>query len=61
MQVTTLNTQLGLSSEIVDWYRDATSVPFGHLLIVLSPRQTVDYHIEQTVYPFRQKFIFPNV
>ena len=38
MQVTTLSTQLGLGSEIVDWYRDATSVPFGHLLIDLSPR-----------------------
>ena len=38
MQVTTLGTQLGLGSELVDWYRDATSVPFGHLLIDLSPR-----------------------
>ena len=38
MQVTTLSTQLGLGSEVVDWYRDATSVPFGHLLIDLSPR-----------------------
>ena len=38
MQLTTLSTQLGLSSELVDWYRDATSVPFGHLLIDLSPR-----------------------
>ena len=38
MQLTTLSTQLGLGSELVDWYRDATSVPFGHLLIDLSPR-----------------------
>ena len=38
MQVTTLSTQLCLGSELVDWYRDATSVPFGHLLIDLSPR-----------------------
>ena len=38
MQVTTLSTQLGLGSELVDWYRDATSVPFGPLLIDLSPR-----------------------
>ena len=38
MQVTTLSTQLGLGSELVDWYRDATSVPFGQLLIDLSPR-----------------------
>ena len=38
MQVTTLSTQLGLGSELVDWYRETTSVPFGHLLIDLSPR-----------------------
>ena len=38
MQVTTLSTQLGLGSELVDWYRDATSVPFGLFLIGLSPR-----------------------
>ena len=37
MQVTTLSTQLGLGSELFDWYRDATSVPFGHLLIDLWP------------------------
>ena len=38
MHVTTLSTQLGLGSELVDRYRDATSVPSGHLLIDLSPR-----------------------
>ena len=38
MQVTTLSTQLGLGSELVDWYRDATFVPFGLLLVDLSPR-----------------------
>ena len=38
IQVTTLSTQLGLGTELVDWYRDASSVPFGHLLIDLSPR-----------------------
>ena len=38
MQVTTLSTQMNLGSDLVDWYRDATSVPFGHFLIDLSPR-----------------------
>ena len=38
MQVTTLSTQLGLGSKLGHWYRDATSVPFGHLLVDLSPR-----------------------
>ena len=38
MQVTTLSAEFPLGSELVDWYRDALSVPFGHLLIDLSPR-----------------------
>ena len=38
IQVTTLSAQLGLGSELFDWYRDATSVPFGHLLTDLLPR-----------------------
>ena len=38
MQVSTLSAQLGLGSELVDWYRDATSVPYGHLLVDLSPQ-----------------------
>ena len=38
MQITTLSTQLGFGSELADWYRDATSVLFGQLLIDLSPR-----------------------
>ena len=33
MQVSTLSAQLGLGSELVDWYRDATSVPYGHLVV----------------------------
>ena len=37
-QVVTLSVQLGLGSALVDWYRDATTVPFGHLLTDLSPR-----------------------
>ena len=38
MQVSTLSAQLGLGEELVDWYRDATSVACGHLWIDLSPR-----------------------
>ena len=37
-QVTTLSVQLGLGSTLADWYRDATSVTFGHFLIDFSPR-----------------------
>ena len=37
-QVATLSVQLGLGLALIGWYRDATSVPFRHLLIDLSPR-----------------------
>ena len=39
MHVRTLSAQSGLGSEQVDWYRDATSVPYVPLLIDLSPRR----------------------
>ena len=61
MQLTTLSTQLGLGSELVDWYRDATSVLFDHLLIDLSPRTDDRLGFAQTVDLFPQNFIFPNV
>ena len=37
-QVAILNVQLGLGSTLIDWFWDASSVTFGHLLIDLSPR-----------------------
>ena len=37
MHVRTLSPLLQLGSEFVDWYRDRTSVPYGHLLTELSP------------------------
>ena len=38
IEVSTLSAQLGLDSELVDWYRDATSVPYGLCLIDFSAR-----------------------
>ena len=38
MQVSTLGAQLGLGPGLVDWYWNAASVPYGHILIDLSPR-----------------------
>ena len=60
MLVTTPGAQLGLGSELVDWYRDATSVPFGHLLIDLSPRadDRLPYCINTGSFP--SKFYIPD-
>ena len=60
MQVTTLSTQLGLGSELVDWYRDATSVPFGHLLIDLSPRTDDRLHYCTNTGSIPSKFYIPE-
>ena len=38
MQMNTLRAQLRLGSELLDWHRDATSVPYDHSLNDLSPR-----------------------
>ena len=38
IQFSTPSAQLELRSELFDWYRDATSVPYGKILIDLSPR-----------------------
>ena len=37
-QIQKLGQQLGLGTRLVEWYSDATSTPFGHLFIDLSPR-----------------------
>ena len=61
MQVTTFSIQLGLGSQLIDWYRDATSVPLVNCWLICRRGQTTDYVIAQTVVLFRQKFSFPNV
>ena len=38
MQVKRFSAQLGLGSELVDWYRGPTFMTYGHLLIDLLPR-----------------------
>ena len=38
MQISTFSAYLGLGSELVDCHRDATSVPYGHLLVDVSQR-----------------------
>ena len=60
MQITTLSTQLGLSSELVDCFRDATSVPLGHLLIDLSPRSDDRLRYCTNTGPIPSKIYIPD-
>ena len=41
LEINKLSQQLGLGSQLKEWYTTALSVPYGHLLIDLTPR-TVD-------------------
>ena len=41
LQIITISQQLGLGYQLKEWYQDATSVPYGQLLIDLNPK-TVD-------------------
>ena len=60
MQVITLSTQLALGSKLVDWYRDATSVPFRHLLIDLSPQTDDRLHYCTNSGSVPSKFYIPE-
>ena len=59
-QVTTIAAQLGLGSVLVDWYRDATSVPFGQLFSDLSPRTDDSLRYCTKVGSAPSKFFIPE-
>ena len=59
-QVATLSVQLGLGSTLVDWYRDATSVPFSHLSIDLSPQTDDRLRYCTNSGKFPSKFYVPD-
>ena len=60
LQKTTLGAELDLGSELVDWYRDATSVPFCLLLIDLSPRTDDGLRYFRTSGSVPSKFYIPE-
>ena len=61
MQVTTLSKPLGFASQIAVWYRDATSVLCGFLLIDLCHGQIIYCVIVQTPNPIRKNFISQTI
>ena len=38
LQINTLSQQLGLGSQLKEWYQEVTFSPYGHLLIDLTPK-----------------------
>ena len=59
-QVSTVSAQLGVGSQLVEWYRDATSVPHGHLLIDFSPRTDDRLHYCTNTGALPSKFYIPD-
>ena len=39
LQIKTISQQLRRGSQLKEWYQDATSIPYGHLLIDLTPKK----------------------
>ena len=58
LQINTLSQQLGLGSQLKEWYQDATTTPYGHLLIDLTPKTVDSLRYAQTVVQFYQSFIY---
>ena len=56
MQLSLLTAQWGLESELIDWYGDAASVPYDHLLMSCRHEQTIDKFSLQKLDPFPQTF-----
>ena len=60
LQVSTLSAQLGLGSELVDWYLDETYVPYGHFLTDFSPGIDVRLHYCTNTGSIPSKFYIPD-
>ena len=54
-QISRLSQQLGLGKHLTEWYKKATSKPFGHLMIDLSPRESdkLRYCTDSGTFPTR--------
>ena len=60
MQITSFGAQPSFRSELVHSYREATSVPFGHLLTDLSPRTDNRLRYCRVSGSVPSKLLFPN-
>lgn len=58
-QISKFGQQLGLAKHFTDWYKEATSKPFGHLLIDLSPRTVDNLRFCANITSFPTEFFIP--
>ena len=60
LQKNTLSQQLRLGSQLKDWYTKATSIPYGHLLIDLSPKTLNSLRFCTNSRPIHSIFFLPQ-
>ena len=60
MQISTHSEQLGLGSKLFDWYRDATTIPYGQFLIDYSPRTDDRLRFRTNTGTIPSKFHIPD-
>ena len=59
-QINVLGKQLGLGSDLKQWYSDATSKPYGHILIDLTPKTPDSLRFCSDITSFPTVFYLPN-
>ena len=60
LEINTLSQQLGLGSQLKYWYTKAISIPYGHLLIDLTPKTVNSFRFCTIVNRFLQFFFLPQ-
>ena len=60
LQNNTLSQQLGLGSQLKDWYTKATSIPCGHLLIDLNTKAVDSLRFCKNSVSFETMFFLPK-
>ena len=60
LQINTLNQQLGLRSQLKEWYQDATSVPYDHLIFDFTPKTVVSLRYCSSYCSVPTKFFLPS-
>ena len=57
-QVSTLGKQLGMHSKLVEAYKDAVNVPYGYLLVDLSPHNHSQFKLKTHVLPGEEQVVY---
>ena len=57
-QIKCLGSQLGIRNKLLEAYLDATSVPFGYLMVDLSPTSDRSYMLRSNIFPTELAMVY---